>query len=192
MGIIFLLIPLTLMFVALVIWGLRRGRLEDLTGSGDLGARWLVHLASDRAMGPRFIASASPGPGVGTWTALGLAALRAGLRDTCVVARNSRPAARWVVNGGVRHWYAADVAGAGLSGGQASFPHPPATRSPDCRQRDNSHGPFNPVWCHAPSSYRAPSGRSHALRARLSAGKSHKLNPISHFKQAISALIDRA
>jgi cbb3-type cytochrome oxidase maturation protein len=193
MDITFLLIPLAL--AALVIWGffwaLRRGRFEDLTGSGDLGARWLVHLASDQAMGPRFIASASPGPGVGTWTALGLAALWAGLRDTGVVARNSRPIARWCVDGGIRHWYATDVTGTGLGDGQASFPHPPATRSPDCRQCDHSHRPFNPVWCHTPSSYRDPSGRSHALWARLSAGKNHKLNSISHFEQVISALIDR-
>ena len=87
MDITFLLIPLAL--VALVIWGffwaLRRGRFEDLTGSRDLGARWLVHLASDRAVGPRFIAGASSGPGVGAYF---WGAPRTGLRDT-EVACNS-------------------------------------------------------------------------------------------------------
>ena len=71
MDIIFLLIPLALVLVALVIWGffwaVRRGHFEDLAGSRDLGARWLVHLASDRAVGPRFNSGASCGPGVGAY-----------------------------------------------------------------------------------------------------------------------------
>jgi len=76
MDIIFLLIPLALVLVALVIWGffwaVRRGQFEDLEGSRDLGARWFTHLASDRAVGPRFIAGAPYRTGIGAWTALGL------------------------------------------------------------------------------------------------------------------------